>query len=88
MIRYGSMEVRGLVVDRGPRPTVCRLLEPRIDPQRFRHRVQQILEYLEELLQFYHQLPVGLHQIVPEVLFARVYTLPAYLQHNQENRCR
>lgn len=40
---------------------------------------QLILEYLEELLQFHHQLPVRLHQVVAEVLLARVYALPADL---------
>lgn len=44
-----------------------------------RREPHRILEYLEELLQFHHELPIGLQQVIPEVILAGVYTLPAYL---------
>lgn len=38
------------------------------------------LQYLEEFLQFDHQLPVGLDEVVTEVVLARVDTGARYLE--------
>ena len=67
-----------LLVDRGPRFYARQPVKPSLERQRSRP-VQHVLEYLEELFQFDHQLPVCLHQIVPEVFLASVYALSAYL---------
>lgn len=38
------------------------------------------LQYLEEFLQLNHQLPVGLDEVIAEVIFARVDTGARYLE--------
>lgn len=43
----------------------------------------EFLEYLEELLELDHELPVSLEQVVPEVVLACVYGLSAYLLDTQ-----
>lgn len=46
------------------------------------HQRKDRLQYLEEVLQLDHQLPVGLQQVVPEVVLARVYALARYLKRD------
>ena len=41
------------------------------------------LEDLEESLEFNHKLPVGLDEVVPEVVLDRVDALSAYLQQRR-----
>lgn len=38
------------------------------------------LEYLEEFLEFHHELPVGLDEVISEVIFACVDTSTRYLE--------
>lgn len=71
-------KVACVLVDRSPRSYICQPIKPSMELQCF-HPVQYVLEYLEELFQFYHQLPISFHQIVPEVFLTGVYALPAYL---------
>lgn len=40
------------------------------------------LQNLKGLLQLHHQLPVGLHQVVTEVILAGVDRLPRYLHRD------
>lgn len=46
------------------------------------------LEYLEELLELDHELPVSLEQVVPEVVLAGVDGLSAYLLDTQNKKLK
>lgn len=59
---------------------VAGTMEPVSRPDRYIElQPERKLEDLEEFLQFHHELPVGLDEIVPEVFLAHVYALSAYL---------
>lgn len=42
-----------------------------------------VLQNLEQLLQLYHQLPVCLHQVIPEIILAGIYWLSTDLQQKK-----